>query len=503
MSKRKSYTGRYDLSKGGNYMPAEREEGRIRGAPVRDYSSPTGREFDVIPDDPDDTDAKRITRDMLSDQKAEEMQHSASSNSAPADYARGGANPQAGYPATVDSGQYDKPIKRGLAASTSTVSVRISSADRIVDGTSSPYAFSVLLTPQVFKAIAFRVQSVSMQNDWYNISAAQGNNTLIVNYNGANASVTITIPDGAYSVLQGYTIQGLIASYIQYNQPSVVVVGVGANHLVVNYNGVPAGMNVPVGTYGLVNGDTNSLQTALKTIIELNKPGGSTLTVTVTYSSVTGFLTFSAIATGGAINTTLVLAASTIAATIGLTGDTLFQPGPATLAGMVVSTATALVVQSSYEDPFMSIGFTAVGMPVILRGASTVASMIGMIPGTDYTLGAATLQPLANMPILPRQVQLGGPPFVAIGSPQLRRPGSIDTRKNGGNNCFHHLLVNAQKKAAVTYQVNGDPSELGMITLPQASGFQLIKISVTDPNTGNPIFLNSDWEIIIHFCCVP
>lgn len=358
-------------------------------------SDPFQPAFDVLADNPDELDAKRITKEKVLQGERQDAMHAAGAGSVASSYSRGGANPQDGYPATVDSGSYNPALKRGLAATTTKTSVRINSVNRLVDANSTVSDFSVFLTPQIQKAIAFQVQSVAMFNDFPNISAALGNNSVTARVQGQGADQTLLIPDGAYDV-----------------------------------------------------GGSGTLEAALLVLLQ-------------------------------------------------------------TLTGITANSVTAVV----YQPAQMSIGVTmtagntiTIRAPVAGTATTTAGPAIGIrIADGDYIIPQADARPVKYpVPqVFPSQVQLGGPPFLAIGSPQLRRPGSIDSKPGGSNNCFHHLLVNAPKKGAITYQVDGDNSELAAITFPGPQGFQIIHLSVSDPQTGAKIALVADWEIIIHFYIAP
>lgn len=94
------------------------------------------------------------------------------------------------------------------------------------------------------------------------------------------------------------------------------------------------------------------------------------------------------------------------------------------------------------------------------------------------------------------------PPFLAIGSPQMRRQSTTDTRTNGGGNCFLHLPTNNTPKLSnITYQ-NLAPTDASIIKFSAPAEISYLQINVTDPRSGSAIPLNYDWEIVIHFLCV-
>ncbi len=149
--------------------------------------------------------------------------------------------------------------------------------------------------------------------------------------------------------------------------------------------------------------------------------------------------------------------------------------------------------QVSYDVSLMRLTLLsgAVGSVTIVYGG-TADAVVGI--DQDVTSAAASVDPTA----FPLPVYLVDYPFIAISSPQLRRPISIDSRPGGSGNCFMHLLNDAPKTAAIVYK-NDFPTELSVIQYPAPQEFAFVQIDVKDPGTGLNIPLDFNWEIIIHF----
>lgn len=75
--------------------------------------------------------------------------------------------------------------------------LRISSADRTSSSTSSSQ-FTILLPVAINNVRSISLAKVALPITWYNVSAAIGNNTFIVNRSSTNYSYTI--PDGSYNI---------------------------------------------------------------------------------------------------------------------------------------------------------------------------------------------------------------------------------------------------------------------------------------------------------------
>lgn len=84
----------------------------------------------------------------------------------------------------------------GLFGKVTKTVARIRSQNRTA-GANGPSDFSVYMTPQVSRAVAFTVQSVEMDNSWYTISKGQTDSAWIWN-DGTDHPVTISIPPGYY-----------------------------------------------------------------------------------------------------------------------------------------------------------------------------------------------------------------------------------------------------------------------------------------------------------------
>lgn len=130
----------------------------------------------------------------------------------------------------------------------------------------------------------------------------------------------------------------------------------------------------------------------------------------------------------------------------------------------------------------------------------TAATMTGILPdlvnGQTATEGGSPDEMVST--VLPNFYD---PVFIDISSPQLRQPISIDTRTNGGTNTFLHLNVDKPKLVPIT-QVNLSPTDMSITKYPGPQEFQLLQLTITDPNTGLPLDLGQNWEVVINFLII-
>lgn len=132
-------------------------------------------------------------------------------------------------------------------------------------------------------------------------------------------------------------------------------------------------------------------------------------------------------------------------------------------------------------------------------GLSTgvAATMTGVIPDLVEGQAITTGQTMSTT-VLPNFYD---PVFIDISSPQLRQPISIDTRTGGGTNSFLHINVDADKLTPIT-QVNLSPTDMSITKYPGPQEFQYLQLTVTDPNTGSPLDLGQNWEIVFNFLII-
>jgi len=136
------------------------------------------------------------------------------------------------------------------------------------------------------------------------------------------------------------------------------------------------------------------------------------------------------------------------------------------------------------------------GNPVV----STAGPVMGFLASQSSSYQSSGTSP--NLVSGENQVNFLDYPVIAVGSSQLRRPISIDSRQGGSGNCFLHLENTANKSSPIRYQ-NYAPTELSIIKYSGPQDFGLVQLSVTDPSTGKGIDIAFDWEIVLHFLTAP
>lgn len=147
--------------------------------------------------------------------------------------------------------------------------------------------------------------------------------------------------------------------------------------------------------------------------------------------------------------------------------------------------------QFSYNNGANALGFltTDSGIP----GVGTEGTINANLGFTTNQSSTANGNVVGN-----NMINLLDYPTIAIGSPQMRKPISIDSRSTGGNNCFLHLHNDVPKNTPIRYQ-NYAPSPDSFVRYPGPQMFSYLTLNITNPDTGLPIDVFYDWEIIVTF----
>lgn len=112
--------------------------------------------------------------------------------------------------------------------------VRINSADRTSSSSSSSNC-TIYLPVAIANIKSVSLAKASIPITWYNVSAAQGNNTFIVNRSSTNYSYTI--PDGSYTIA---TLMSQIQTGINALDANTYVLTYNATTFLVNISGTAA-----------------------------------------------------------------------------------------------------------------------------------------------------------------------------------------------------------------------------------------------------------------------